>query len=169
MAISRSKSTMLRAGSDRSLFCNTVISATENFRDAPSTLLRQERVRAGARGVLARGEVLRAIAEHHETRLPLDALASRVARARAASPPAAAAPLAELDDLLATLRREPSEAHEPALRRAHALLPALRDSYLFLYGTLLILVMLFEPKGLLGLWDRLPRALRRRAKVANAH
>ena len=63
-----------------------------------------------------------------QTRLPLDALASRVARARAASPPAAAAPLAELDDLLATLRREPSGAHEPALRRAHALLPALREA-----------------------------------------
>src|SRR5207244_2650029 len=41
---------------------------------------------------------------------------------------AAAAPLAELDDLLATLRREPSGAHEPALRRAHALLPALREA-----------------------------------------
>ncbi|TMA94992.1 MAG: hypothetical protein E6J70_17030, partial [Deltaproteobacteria bacterium] len=63
-----------------------------------------------------------------QTRLPLDALASRVARARAASPPAAAAPLAELDDLLATLRREPAAAHAPALRRAHALLPALREA-----------------------------------------
>jgi branched-chain amino acid transport system permease protein len=37
--------------------------------------------------------------------------------------------------------------------------PALRDSYLFLYGGLLILVMLFEPKGLLGLWKRLRRAV----------
>ena len=46
--------------------------------------------------------------------------------------------------------------------------PALRDSYLFLYGTLLILVMLFEPKGLLGLGKRLLRALRRPATVANA-
>jgi branched-chain amino acid transport system permease protein len=36
--------------------------------------------------------------------------------------------------------------------------PALRDSYLFLYGGLLILVMLFEPKGLAGLWRRLSRA-----------
>jgi branched-chain amino acid transport system permease protein len=45
--------------------------------------------------------------------------------------------------------------------------PALRDSYLFLYGTLLILVMLFEPKGLLGLGKRLLRALRRPARVAN--
>jgi branched-chain amino acid transport system permease protein len=46
--------------------------------------------------------------------------------------------------------------------------PALRDSYLFLYGTLLILVMLFEPKGLLGLGKRLLRARRRPATVANA-
>jgi branched-chain amino acid transport system permease protein len=45
--------------------------------------------------------------------------------------------------------------------------PALRDSYLFLYGTLLILVMLFEPKGLLGLGKRLLRALCRPARVAN--
>ena len=30
-------------------------------------------------------------------------------------------------------------------------IPALRDSYLFLYGGLLIVVMLFEPKGLVGL------------------
>ena len=45
--------------------------------------------------------------------------------------------------------------------------PALRDSYLFLYGGLLILVMLFEPKGLLGLCHRLRRAvdaLRRRGR-----
>ena len=27
-------------------------------------------------------------------------------------------------------------------------IPALRDSYLFLYGGLLIVVMLFEPKGI---------------------
>jgi branched-chain amino acid transport system permease protein len=39
-------------------------------------------------------------------------------------------------------------------------IPALRDSYLFLYGGLLIVVMLFEPKGLVGLWGRLLRALR---------
>ena len=43
-------------------------------------------------------------------------------------------------------------------------IPALRDSYLFLYGMLLIVVMLFEPKGLLGLLKRvfrrrLPRTL----------
>ena len=33
--------------------------------------------------------------------------------------------------------------------------PALRDSYLFIYGGLLIAVMLFEPKGIVGLWERL--------------
>jgi branched-chain amino acid transport system permease protein len=42
-------------------------------------------------------------------------------------------------------------------------IPALRDSYLFLYGGLLILVMLFEPKGIVGLWDRLVAALRQRS------
>ena len=36
--------------------------------------------------------------------------------------------------------------------------PSLRDSYLFLYGAMLIAVMLFEPKGLLGLLRRLWRA-----------
>ena len=36
--------------------------------------------------------------------------------------------------------------------------PALRDSYLFLYGGLLILVILFERQGLIGLWRRLRRA-----------
>ena len=41
-------------------------------------------------------------------------------------------------------------------------IPALRDSYLFLYGTLLIVVMLFEPKGILGLVRRVfNRRLRR--------
>ena len=39
--------------------------------------------------------------------------------------------------------------------------PALRDSHLFLYGGLLIAVMLFEPKGLLGLLRRLRRAVSR--------
>jgi branched-chain amino acid transport system permease protein len=39
--------------------------------------------------------------------------------------------------------------------------PALRDSYLFIYGGLLMLVMLFEPRGIVGLWERLRRALRR--------
>lgn len=42
-------------------------------------------------------------------------------------------------------------------------IPALRDSYLFLYGGLLILVMLFEPKGLVGLWNRLTATVRRRS------
>ena len=41
-------------------------------------------------------------------------------------------------------------------------IPALRDSYLFLYGMLLIVVMLFEPKGILGLVRRVfHRRLRR--------
>jgi branched-chain amino acid transport system permease protein len=41
-------------------------------------------------------------------------------------------------------------------------IPALRDSYLFLYGMLLIVVMLFEPKGILGLLRRVfSRRLRR--------
>jgi branched-chain amino acid transport system permease protein len=39
-------------------------------------------------------------------------------------------------------------------------IPALRDSYLFLYGGLLILVMLFEPKGIVGLWERLVARVR---------
>ena len=38
--------------------------------------------------------------------------------------------------------------------------PALRDSYLFLYGGLLILVMLVEPRGLVGAWNRLRRFVR---------
>jgi branched-chain amino acid transport system permease protein len=40
-------------------------------------------------------------------------------------------------------------------------IPALRDSYLFLYGGLLILVMLYEPKGLVGLARRLVARVRR--------
>ena len=39
--------------------------------------------------------------------------------------------------------------------------PALRDSYLFLYGGLLMLIMLFEPRGIVGLWTRLSKSLRR--------
>ena len=39
--------------------------------------------------------------------------------------------------------------------------PGLRDSYLFIYGGMLIAVMLFEPKGLLGLLRRLRLALSR--------
>ena len=38
--------------------------------------------------------------------------------------------------------------------------PALRDSYLFIYGGLLMLVMLFEPKGILGLINRIRRAIK---------
>jgi branched-chain amino acid transport system permease protein len=48
--------------------------------------------------------------------------------------------------------------------------PALRDSYLFLYGGLLIFVMLFEPRGLVGVWSRLWRAVRRgRPSEASVH
>jgi branched-chain amino acid transport system permease protein len=47
--------------------------------------------------------------------------------------------------------------------------PTLRDSYLFIYGGLLMLVMLFEPRGIVGLWDRLRRLWRpRTAKPAEA-
>ncbi|HVP61064.1 MAG TPA: branched-chain amino acid ABC transporter permease [Myxococcaceae bacterium] len=48
--------------------------------------------------------------------------------------------------------------------------PALRDSYLFIYGGLLIVVMLFEPKGMVGLWERLVglRPWRRTPAVAEA-
>ena len=49
--------------------------------------------------------------------------------------------------------------------------PALRDSYLFIYGGLLIVVMLFEPRGMVGLlerlWSKLPR--RRTQAVTEAH
>ena len=49
--------------------------------------------------------------------------------------------------------------------------PALRDSYLFIYGGLLIVVMLFEPRGIMGLWERLWSKLprRRSSAVAEAH
>jgi len=33
-------------------------------------------------------------------------------------------------------------------------IPALRDSFLFIYGGLLIVVMLFEPRGLVGIVRR---------------
>ena len=46
--------------------------------------------------------------------------------------------------------------------------PALRDSYLFIYGGLLIVVMLFEPRGIMGLWDRLWSKLPRRRTPAIA-
>lgn len=45
-------------------------------------------------------------------------------------------------------------------------IPALRDSYLFIYGSLLILVMLFEPLGLVGLWRRIVRAVTIRVGAA---
>jgi branched-chain amino acid transport system permease protein len=41
-------------------------------------------------------------------------------------------------------------------------IPALRDSFLFIYGGLLIVVMLFEPQGLVGVARRLGRLLRGR-------
>jgi branched-chain amino acid transport system permease protein len=44
--------------------------------------------------------------------------------------------------------------------------PTLRDSYLFIYGGLLMLVMLFEPKGMVGLWERLRRAVSRTPRKA---
>ena len=48
--------------------------------------------------------------------------------------------------------------------------PALRDSYLFIYGGLLVVVMLFEPGGIVGLWERLRnvRLRRRTPPVAEA-
>jgi branched-chain amino acid transport system permease protein len=48
--------------------------------------------------------------------------------------------------------------------------PVLRDSYLFIYGGLLIVVMLFEPRGMVGLWERLIglRLRRRPPAVAEA-
>jgi branched-chain amino acid transport system permease protein len=49
--------------------------------------------------------------------------------------------------------------------------PALRDSFLFIYGGLLILVMLFEPKGLVGIGRRLwafCAAFRSRGTVTDA-
>jgi ATP-dependent DNA helicase RecG len=61
-----------------------------------------------------------------QTRLPLLALAARLARARAQAPADAA--LAELDAILAALREGAPREHERLLRRAHALLPALRDA-----------------------------------------
>lgn len=44
--------------------------------------------------------------------------------------------------------------------------PMLRDSYLFIYGGLLMLVMLFEPRGMVGLWERLLRLGRQAARPA---
>jgi branched-chain amino acid transport system permease protein len=47
-------------------------------------------------------------------------------------------------------------------------IPALRDSYLFIYGGLLILVMLYEPKGLVGVGRRLAGLLPRAGKASDA-
>jgi branched-chain amino acid transport system permease protein len=44
--------------------------------------------------------------------------------------------------------------------------PTLNASYLFIYGGLLILVMLFEPRGIVGLFERLVRRLPRRRAPA---
>src|SRR2546430_10072383 len=63
-----------------------------------------------------------------QTRLPLPALAERVARARASGPPGAAGPLAELERILAALREGSARDQERLLRRAHALLPTLREA-----------------------------------------
>ena len=46
--------------------------------------------------------------------------------------------------------------------------PTIRDSYLFIYGGLLIVVMLFEPRGMVGLWQRLVRRWPRRRSPAVA-
>ena len=61
-----------------------------------------------------------------QTHLPLPALAERVARARTAASPAAAATLVELERILAELASGPPR--EELFRRAHALLPLLRDA-----------------------------------------
>ena len=51
-------------------------------------------------------------------------------------------------------------------------MPALRDSFLFIYGGLLILVMLYEPSGLVGigrrLWTFFATAFRSRSGVVDA-
>jgi branched-chain amino acid transport system permease protein len=47
-------------------------------------------------------------------------------------------------------------------------IPALRDSYLFIYGGLLILVMLYEPNGLVGIARRFAEMVRPARKVADA-
>jgi branched-chain amino acid transport system permease protein len=44
--------------------------------------------------------------------------------------------------------------------------PTLRDFNLFIYGGLLMLVMLFEPRGIVGLWERLRRLWRRPTPAA---
>src|SRR5262245_18769854 len=62
------------------------------------------------------------------TRLPLDALAERIARARPVVPAEMRETLAELDAIVADLRAAPPEERRDLLRRAHALLPALRGA-----------------------------------------
>ena len=47
-------------------------------------------------------------------------------------------------------------------------MPALRDSYLFIYGGLLILVMLYEPKGLVGVGRRIGALVTRRMRSSHA-
>ena len=44
--------------------------------------------------------------------------------------------------------------------------PTLRDWNLFISGGLLMLVMLFEPRGMVGFWERLQRLWRRRTPTA---
>jgi ATP-dependent DNA helicase RecG len=58
------------------------------------------------------------------TRLPLAAVAERMSRARAAG--AGAPVLEELEGIIAALGERPAREHADLLRRAHALLPALR-------------------------------------------
>ena len=60
-----------------------------------------------------------------QTRLPLPVLAERLRRARADVSSSVAAPLAELEQILEELQRG---LREPLLRRAHALLPILREA-----------------------------------------
>jgi branched-chain amino acid transport system permease protein len=51
-------------------------------------------------------------------------------------------------------------------------MPALRDSFLFIYGGLLILLMLFEPHGFVGIgkrvWAVLTRTARSGTRLADA-
>src|SRR5436190_4919600 len=61
-----------------------------------------------------------------QTHLPLPALAERVARARTAASPAAAATLGALERILPALASAPPR--EELLPRAHAPLPLLRDA-----------------------------------------
>ena len=61
------------------------------------------------------------------TRLPLRTLAERVARARADAAPGVDRALGELDEVLAALGQAAPEARAALLRRAHELLPQLRQ------------------------------------------